>query len=108
MRKNNLQNTYFLAKNMSERKVARSACKQWCIVRPSIVGSVAYAPFPGWANCCCCVWCFIAAPSIAQVLTISIVVQVHRKHKRLHLAHPWSRCRCAKYASTCRVPDQLG
>lgn len=50
MHKNNLQNTYFLAKNLTERMVmARDGQPhRVCIIRPSIVGAVARTPCPGF------------------------------------------------------------
>ncbi|KAK9811066.1 hypothetical protein WJX73_010679 [Symbiochloris irregularis] len=47
---NGLQNTYFLAKNLTERMVAAYDGRphRVCILRPSIIGSVARAPCPGF------------------------------------------------------------
>ena len=49
---NGLQNTYFLAKNLTERVVAAADGNphRMCIVRPSIVGSVARQPCPGFVG----------------------------------------------------------
>ena len=45
-----LDNTYFVAKTLSERLVMSYHQKHFpvCIVRPSLVGCVAAAPFPGY------------------------------------------------------------
>lgn len=50
MEDNGLQNTYFLAKNLTERAVAAADGQphRICIIRPSIIGSVARAPYPGF------------------------------------------------------------
>lgn len=47
---NGLQNTYFLAKNLTERLVASYDGRphRICILRPSIIGAVARAPCPGF------------------------------------------------------------
>ena len=47
---NGLQNTYFLAKNLTERLVASydGRPNRMCILRPSIIGAVARAPCPGF------------------------------------------------------------
>ena len=45
-----LQNTYFVAKNLSERLVMSYNRRQFpvCIVRPSLIGCVAGDPYPGF------------------------------------------------------------
>lgn len=45
-----LDNTYFIAKTLSERLVMSydQKCFPVCIVRPSLVGCVAGKPFPGY------------------------------------------------------------
>ena len=45
-----LDNTYFIAKTLSERLVMsyHERCFPVCIVRPSLVGCVAGKPFPGY------------------------------------------------------------
>lgn len=45
-----LQNTYFVAKNLSERLVMSYDRKPFpvCIMRPSLIGCVAGNPFPGF------------------------------------------------------------
>ena len=52
MEMNGLQNTYFLAKNLTERLVAAADNNphRVCILRPSIVGCVSRAPYPGFVG----------------------------------------------------------
>lgn len=46
----NLDNTYFVAKTLSERLVMSYNQKAFhvCIVRPSLIGCVAAEPYPGY------------------------------------------------------------
>ena len=52
MEANNIGNTYFLSKSLTERMLLNTSGLQGrlCIVRPSIVGAVAYEPCPGWVG----------------------------------------------------------
>ena len=53
MRRNNISNTYFLSKSLTERMLMNTALAhdgKLCIVRPSIVGAVAHQPCPGYVG----------------------------------------------------------
>ena len=52
MEANNIKNTYFLSKSLTERMLLNTLGLhgRLCIVRPSIVGAVAYEPCPGWVG----------------------------------------------------------
>ena len=52
MKANGINNTYFLSKSLTERMLLATMGLGGllCIVRPSIVGAVAYEPCPGWVG----------------------------------------------------------
>ena len=55
MRRNRIANTYFLSKSLTERMLMHKPLARegrLCIVRPSIVGAVAFEPCPGYIGNC--------------------------------------------------------